>query len=66
MAAPLKLHRFANSVKFQLPRSSRNCPQIRRLAEVARRLLLVTLLLVWQPFPLEARAGAERITVPTV
>jgi hypothetical protein len=53
-------------VEFQLHRSSRNRPQIRRLAELARRLRLFTLPLVWQPFPLAALAEAARATVPTV
>lgn len=66
MAALLKLHRFADSVKFQLHRSSRHRPQIRRLSELARRLRLITLPLVWQPFPITALARAERATVPTV
>jgi hypothetical protein len=65
MVALLKLHRFADSVKFQLRRSSLYRPQIRRLFELARRLRLVTLPLVWQPFPLEALPEAARATVPT-
>jgi hypothetical protein len=49
------------SVKFQLHRSSRIRLQIRRLPELARRLRLITLPLVWQPFPLTGtgRGGAR-------
>ena len=58
----LKLHRGAVSVKFQLHRSSRNTA--RKTAdcrELARRLQLSYLTLVWQPFPLAGtgRGGAR-------
>jgi hypothetical protein len=42
MAALLKLHRNAKTVKFQNIAVCHNCPQIRRLLELARHMQLIT------------------------
>jgi hypothetical protein len=62
----LKLHRDCGfgevSIAPLQPHSARKSADFPKLA---RRLQLITLPLVWQPFPLAALAEAARATVPT-
>lgn len=65
MAAFLKLHRFADSVKFQKPSPKSKPTQFLCFPRLARNLQLKILHLVCLPFPLAVRAEVVRATVPT-
>lgn len=62
--AILKLHRIGETVEFQTLRGDKGIPENRRLLKLARRLLLITLILVWQPFLLEVLVEAVHAIEP--